>query len=443
MKKSVAVLLSLFFCFVFAGCGASDTADTDSKASSVSQASEQKDNTDSLATSTTETESSGTDTTYPTVKDPFYSDTEHTNQPQEDQPETEQTPPSSSQTQSTTSPAEKPTVHTHAYNQKVATSSFLKSSATCAKTAEYYYSCSCGEKGTKTFSSGSTLKHIYSKTVKKPTCSAEGYTEYKCACGDNYKGDYTSATHNHSFIETQKKTGNIWYYTFACRNCDVVAIDFGNADGSWSGGNENVKYYVSYTPVVKNGYVEYADCHIVIYGNGAMTDFTANSHAPWKDYLDYTKKITIANGVTTIGAYAFNCPNGATRIAVDMAPSVKTVKMKALNINVKSLVFGAGVERIEGQLNTKNLTSVYLPKSLKFFETFGSVWKPAATIYYEGSKNDFLKIQTVSYNRIETFRDTLEEWKNSDIGGDYCYVYLNASEIGDTDEYFDQSLEFN
>jgi len=40
----------------------------------------------------------------------------------------------------------------------------------------------------------STHIHSYSATVKAATCTAEGYTEYKCKCGDSYKSDYTAKT---------------------------------------------------------------------------------------------------------------------------------------------------------------------------------------------------------------------------------------------------------
>lgn len=332
-----------------------------------------------------------------------------------------------------TSSERQPSVHTHEYNQKILEDAFLKSAATCKGAAEYYYSCDCGQKGTKTFLSGSPLKHTYSKTVKSPTCSEEGYTEYKCTCGESYKDNFTSATHKHNFVETQKNTSGIWYYTFACKSCGMVADSFGNADGSWGGSNENVKYYVSYTPVSQNGYIEFTDCHIVIYGSGAMPDFTANENSPWNDYLNNTKKITIANGVTTIGAYAFNCPNGSAKITVDMAPSVKTIKTHALDINAKSVIFGSGVERIEGPLNTSKWSSVYLPRSLKHMQWFGSEWRAETTIYYEGSKSEFLSITTISRNTTETFKEVIQSC--AEAGYTYCHTYLNASGIGDMDEY--------
>ena len=52
--------------------------------------------------------------------------------------------------------------HTHNFNQKNTSEAYLKSSATFTKKAVYYYSCTCGEKGTETFESGETAPHSYS-----------------------------------------------------------------------------------------------------------------------------------------------------------------------------------------------------------------------------------------------------------------------------------------
>ena len=51
--------------------------------------------------------------------------------------------------------------HTHNFNQKNTSETYLKSAATCTAKAVYYYSCSCGEKGTETFESGETLAHTW------------------------------------------------------------------------------------------------------------------------------------------------------------------------------------------------------------------------------------------------------------------------------------------
>ena len=47
---------------------------------------------------------------------------------------------------------------------------------------------------------------------------------------------------------------------------------------------------------------------LIIQGNGDMDDYDAASDAPWKNYASKIKKITVEEGVTSVGAYAF-CDN--------------------------------------------------------------------------------------------------------------------------------------
>ena len=50
--------------------------------------------------------------------------------------------------------------HTHNFNQQIATETFIASDANCKEKAKYYYSCSCGEIGLKTFEHGEILAHV-------------------------------------------------------------------------------------------------------------------------------------------------------------------------------------------------------------------------------------------------------------------------------------------
>ena len=52
--------------------------------------------------------------------------------------------------------------HTHSYDQKDTSFNYLKTEADCENRAEYFYSCSCGAKGTETFVYGQVAAHPYS-----------------------------------------------------------------------------------------------------------------------------------------------------------------------------------------------------------------------------------------------------------------------------------------
>ena len=55
--------------------------------------------------------------------------------------------------------------HHHRFSQEIIDEVYLKEEATCTTSAIYYYSCKCGEKGSKTFNYGKTIPHIYEKKI--------------------------------------------------------------------------------------------------------------------------------------------------------------------------------------------------------------------------------------------------------------------------------------
>lgn len=70
------------------------------------------------------------------------------------------------------------TTHSH-YFERIPSERCLKSSASCTKKAEYYYSCSCGELDSKTFEYGDyEHKEVIDKAID-PTCTETGLTEGK------------------------------------------------------------------------------------------------------------------------------------------------------------------------------------------------------------------------------------------------------------------------
>lgn len=57
------------------------------------------------------------------------------------------------------------TAHECVYDQKVVSEDYKATEADCTNAATYYYSCSCGEKGTQTFADGEALGHSYENGV--------------------------------------------------------------------------------------------------------------------------------------------------------------------------------------------------------------------------------------------------------------------------------------
>ena len=124
----------------------------------------------------------------------------------------------------------------HTYNQQVATSQYLASAATCANPATYYYSCTCGAKGTETFSFGSALGHTASGTWGKDAnyhwtvctrCGAKGnLTAHSfdangicTVCGGSKQDSHTHSSHLSRVpakAATCTQEGNISYYICDC-----------------------------------------------------------------------------------------------------------------------------------------------------------------------------------------------------------------------------------
>ena len=140
--------------------------------------------------------------------------------------------------------------HTHVYDKEVATAEHLKTAATCTVAAVYYKSCTCGENGEETFTSGSALGHDYTKKVEDNTylktaaskCTEYNVYWYACSrCDANAKDDaeatdkyYNSTTAgNHSFTEkiedaahyvagTGTDCQSVKKYYYDCAYCDQI-----------------------------------------------------------------------------------------------------------------------------------------------------------------------------------------------------------------------------
>lgn len=143
----------------------------------------------------------------------------------------------------------------------------------------------------------SMLDHSYTATTVAPTCGSEGYTLYKCTCGDTHKKEIVKASGTHTFTANANNVG------YHCKTCNLQVIEHGNADGSMAGGNNKVKYYItgpmSETPIPRT---------LVVYGTGKMPDFSANEPPIWFSsmFIHEVTTIIIEEGITSIGKYAFN-----------------------------------------------------------------------------------------------------------------------------------------
>ena len=81
--------------------------------------------------------------------------------------------------------------------------------------------------------------HTYQTKTVQATCGSDGYVLHKCKdCSESYKSNIVHATNEHNFKSTDR-----WDYI--CVKCGLNVIEHGNYDGSRSGGNNNIKYYIT------------------------------------------------------------------------------------------------------------------------------------------------------------------------------------------------------
>lgn len=129
---------------------------------------------------------------------------------------------------------EKEAPHTeHVFDQQVTTQEYLKSSATCAEKAKYYYSCTCGEKDTSSFFSyGEKGEHNFSKTsvFQEATCVEPDHYYKKCSvCGATdtveYVGEtllehkYTKMNPDYKYLKEEATATSSAVYYYSCTMC--------------------------------------------------------------------------------------------------------------------------------------------------------------------------------------------------------------------------------
>lgn len=138
--------------------------------------------------------------------------------------------------------------------------------------------------------------HNYSEKVVAPTCTAMGYTEYKCDnCDDSYIGDYTDkAEHKYAKNITAPTCTEHGYTTNTCVNCgDEFVSDYTEKKP------HNYNAEITKPTCTGFGYTTYtcADC-----GDKYISDYTD------KTEHNYSKKV-IEPTCTEHGYTIYTCPD--------------------------------------------------------------------------------------------------------------------------------------
>ena len=105
---------------------------------------------------------------------------------------------------------------------------------------------------------------------------------------------------------------------------------------------------------------------MVVYGSGAMADYSSSGQGPWPH--DTPKRVIIEEGVTTIGNYAF-AGHGKTTHTVTIPNTVQTIGTNAFSgcSKIETLTIGSGVKTIGDHAfyNCHDINSLTLPDGVK------------------------------------------------------------------------------
>ena len=143
------------------------------------------------------------------------------------------------------------------------------------------------------------MGHHYSENVIEPTCTAMGYTEYKCDnCDDSYVGDYTDKLpHNYNANVTEPTCTEHGFTRYICVDYDDSYIsDYTEKKP------HNYKAVITKPTCTEHGYTVYTcpDC-----GKEHIGDYTEHKNH------NYTKTV-IAPTCTEMGYTIFTCDCGDT-----------------------------------------------------------------------------------------------------------------------------------
>lgn len=151
--------------------------------------------------------------------------------------------------------------------------------------------------------------HSYQTKKIAKTCGTDGYRLHECACGHSYKTNIVRATNEHDF----QPNGHPYGVGYHCQTCGLQVMEYGNLDGSLSGGNDQVKYYITGLPGD-----DVTDRTLVIYGSGPMPTTYRWEYYPdeslykqypayaGSNYLSEVTTVIIEKGITSIGEFTFD-----------------------------------------------------------------------------------------------------------------------------------------
>ena len=126
------------------------------------------------------------------------------------------------------------TPHVHEYTEQVIGDKYLASEADCENAATYYFSCTCGEKGTETFADGKALDHDWNdgEITTPATCVEEGVKTFTCKRDANHTKteDVEIDPDNHDLCEGETTEGTCVTEGTITYHCEREGCDYEKTD---------------------------------------------------------------------------------------------------------------------------------------------------------------------------------------------------------------------
>ena len=258
-----------------------------------------------------------------------------------------------------------PDEHTHEYNQQKSDSQYLATAADCENVATYYYSCSCGAKGTTTFAYGEANGHSY--TVKNTDgtylkavadCENAATYNYSCSCGAKGTDTFTSGDplgHNYVIqnIDSQYEktpaseyTPAVYWKSCACGKASTAETF---THGDMLPGYLTYQLSSDSSYYIVTGFVGAQESIIIPHIYDSLPVFGIKANA-FKNNTSL-KSITMPNSIQEIGSYAFagctalesvTIPTSVTKIAqytFSGCTSLKTITLHSGIVELGAFAF--------------------------------------------------------------------------------------------------------
>lgn len=296
--------------------------------------------------------------------------------------------------------------HICKFNQEIVSEDYKAENANCEHKSRYYYSCTCGEKGTETFEYGDALGHSYTiytynddaTCVKNGTetaycdrCSVQNVREKLCTKLEhkyNINWSNNSSSHWHECICGDKTdlAEHIFDENYKCISCKkpISEIAIASFDISKNTDNSIIEYVVQSLDFSYNVYMV---------GEGEMKDYNSSTVPLCKNnYANKIKRIFIDKRILSIGSNAFY---GCTNLK-DIAIPENILKIgeeafkncsSLTSITVPNSVLEIGVAAFNGCYSLKSMTLPFVGSS--FYSTsdssplfgyiFGTEWFPQSS----------------------------------------------------------------